>query len=75
MIPFVTFDSEALAFLQAAVDRAWGALPLDRRTPVTKERIAKAVMRSAGFRVNAIPFDWMLSRRLPSSPSQPMRMI
>src|SRR5271163_2275565 len=47
IIPFVTFDSEALAFLQAAVDRAWGTLPLDRRTPVVKERMAKAVMRSA----------------------------
>ena len=60
MIPFVTFDSEALAFLQAAVDRAWGALPLDRRTPVTKERMAKAVMRAAAqgerdpVRLNAI---------------------
>jgi hypothetical protein len=60
MIPFATFDSEALGFLQAAVDQAWRSLPSHRRTLETKERMAKAVLRSAAqgerdpVRLNAI---------------------
>jgi hypothetical protein len=47
VIPFATFDSEALDRLQAAVDDAWGSLPPDRRTMQLKVRMAEAVMRSA----------------------------
>jgi hypothetical protein len=60
MIPFATFDSEALTFLQAALEHAWRSLPSDRRTPQSKDRMAKAVMRSAAqgerdpARLNAI---------------------
>src|SRR5271170_6392500 len=60
MIPFATFASEALVLLQAAVEQAWRSLPSDRRTVETKERMAKAVMRSAAqgerdpVRLNAI---------------------
>ena len=60
MIPFATFDSEALVLLQAAVDQAWRSLPSHRRTLETKERMAKAVLRSAAqgerdpVRLNAI---------------------
>jgi hypothetical protein len=36
-------DSEALNLMQAAVEQAWMALPADRRTPETRERIAQAV--------------------------------
>jgi len=47
MIAFAAFDSQVLKTLQIAVDRAWRNLPPDRRTSQIKDRIAKAVMRSA----------------------------
>jgi hypothetical protein len=47
MIAFAAFDSKSLKTLQLAVDHAWRNLPPDRRTSQIKDRIAKAVMRSA----------------------------
>ena len=47
VIPFATFDSNALNVLQAAVDHALRNLPPDQQTPQTKDRMAKAVMRVA----------------------------
>jgi hypothetical protein len=47
VIPFATFDSDALNVLQAAVDHALRNLPPDQQTPQTKDRMAKAVMRVA----------------------------
>ena len=47
MIAFATFDPETLSIMQAALDRAWGSLPTQRRTAGIKERMAEAIMRSA----------------------------
>ena len=47
MIAFAAFDPKSLKTLQIAVDHAWRNLPPDRRTSQIKDRIAKAVMRSA----------------------------
>ena len=47
VIPFATFDSDALNVLQTAVDHALRKLPPDQQTPQTKDRMAKAVMRVA----------------------------
>jgi hypothetical protein len=41
------FDSEALRLMQAALDEAWEALPLDQRTTEARERIAYAVVSLA----------------------------
>lgn len=47
MIAFATFDSNVLNILQETVDRAWGGLPPDQRSCQVKERVARAVLRSA----------------------------
>ncbi|HEY3744468.1 MAG TPA: hypothetical protein VGL53_31710, partial [Bryobacteraceae bacterium] len=47
MIPFASFDSDALNVLQAAVDNALRLLPPDRQTPQIKDRMARAVIRLA----------------------------
>ena len=47
MIAFATFDSAILNTLQNAVDHAWRNLTLEQRTSQIKDRMAKAVMRSA----------------------------
>jgi hypothetical protein len=47
MIAFATFDSAILNTLQDAVDHAWRNLALEQRTSHIKDRMAKAVMRSA----------------------------
>jgi hypothetical protein len=47
VIPFASFDSDALNVLQAAVDNALRLLPPDRQTPQIKDRMARAVIRLA----------------------------
>jgi hypothetical protein len=47
MIAFATFDTAILNTLQDAVDHAWRDLPSEQRTHEIKDRMAKAVMRSA----------------------------
>src|ERR1700733_2440623 len=47
MIAFATFDTAILNTLQDAVDHAWRHLPSEQQTNEIKDRMAKAVMRSA----------------------------
>jgi hypothetical protein len=47
MIAFAKFDSAILNTLQHAVDHAWLHLPSEQRTNEIKDKMAKAVMRSA----------------------------
>jgi len=47
MVEYGVFDSEALRLMQASLDQAWAALPLERRTAEARERIAQAVVRLA----------------------------
>ena len=47
MIAFAKFDSAMLDTLQVAVDNAWRDLPSEQRTSQIKDRMAKAVLRSA----------------------------
>ena len=47
MIAFAKFDSAILNTLQDAVDHAWRHLPSEQQTNEIKDRMAKAVMRSA----------------------------
>jgi hypothetical protein len=47
MVVHGVFDSEALSLMQAELEHAWAALPPDRQTAETRERIAQAVVRLA----------------------------
>jgi hypothetical protein len=47
MIAFANFDSAILNTLQDALDHAWRHLPSEQQTNEIKDKMAKAVMRSA----------------------------
>jgi hypothetical protein len=47
MIAFAKFDSAMLNTLQDAVDHVWRHLPSEQHTSEIKDRMAKAVLRSA----------------------------
>jgi hypothetical protein len=47
MIAFATFDPAVLNTLRDAVNHAWRHLPSEQQTSEIKDRMAKAVMRSA----------------------------
>ena len=41
------FDSETLGLMRTALDHAWAALPPDRQTAETRERLAQAIVALA----------------------------
>jgi hypothetical protein len=47
MVTHGVFDSESVRLMRAALDQAWEALPPDRQTAETRERIAQAVVNLA----------------------------
>ena len=47
MVADGVFDSEALGLMQTTLEHAWAALPPDRQTTETRERIAQAVVNLA----------------------------
>jgi len=47
VIDYGVFDSEALSLMRTALDHAWQALPPDRQTAETRERLAQAVVTLA----------------------------
>jgi hypothetical protein len=47
MVADGVFDSEALGLMQTTLEHAWVALPPDRQTAETRERIAQAVVNLA----------------------------
>jgi len=62
MVAHGVFDSEALSLMQAALEQAWAALPPERQTTETRERIAQAVVNLA-MQCERDPADLGLAER------------
>jgi hypothetical protein len=66
MVTHGVFDSETLSLMQATLDHALAALPLDQQTVETRGRIAQAILMLAT--------EWERDRDQPGAVSLAERM-